>query len=111
MFSLQVQASRQYPVCHGNGDHKSKKPRQTSAGLGEWCQICNCMKKSCSDEDPEVQQGCGQIRTTQGVQQTNANKRDNILKIIQVASGERSKVVLQCYTLQNKSENVIAFSK
>lgn len=89
-------------VCHGEGHWVANCPRQTPARLGKRDQVCQSVKDPSPCEDPEMQQGRGQLGAAQSIQQSDANKWDNIFKVIQVASGERSKVISKCYILLNK---------
>lgn len=102
MTLLQVQRCLQHFVCHWDGHCIPNCPRQTSARLGKRDQVRESVSDPSPSEDPEMQQGCVQLRAAESIQQSNAKKWDNIFKVIQVASGERSKVVLQCYILLNK---------
>lgn len=93
---LQVQRRLQHFVRHRDGRCIRNCPRQTSARLGKRDQVRKSVNDPSSNEDPEMQQGCGQLRATKSIQQSNAKERDNIFKVIQVASGEKSKVLLEC---------------
>lgn len=105
---MEAPALLQEPHCledivgHGEGHSVANCPGQTPARLGKGEQVCQGVKDPRPCEDPEVQQGRGQLRAAQSIQQSNANKWDNIFQVIQVASGERSKVILKCCILLNK---------
>lgn len=106
---LQEPRCLQDSVGHGEGHWVANCPRQTSARLGKRDQVCKSVKDPGPYKDPEVQQGRGQLRAAQSVQQSNANKRDNVFQVIQVASGERSKVIWKCYILLNKPPHASLF--
>lgn len=100
---LQVQRRLQHFVRHRDGHCIRNCPRQTSGRLGKRDQVRKSVSDPSPSEDPEMQQGCGQLRTTKSIQQSNAKKRDNIFKVIEVASGERSKIGLQWHILLSKA--------
>lgn len=106
---LQEPCCLQNFVGHGEGHWVANCPRQTSARLGKRDQVCKSVEDPSPCEDPEVQQGRGQLRATQSIQQSNANKRDNILQVIQVTSGKRSRVILKCCILLNKPLQTSSF--
>lgn len=87
-FSLQPQYSGEDVVGHGESSTHAYHPRQTPAGLRQWCYICYCVEKTRPYKQAEVEHSGGKLWSCQSVEQANQHKGNNVLQVILMASGD-----------------------
>lgn len=91
-FSLQLQYSGEDVVRHGESSAHAYHPRQTPAGLRQCTYICYCVYKTGPYKQAEVEQSGGKLWSCQSVEQANNHKGNNVLQVVQMASGDKAKL-------------------
>lgn len=91
----------EHPVSHGEGDQHSHYPGQSSAGLRQNGDVGDGVEDPTPGENAEVKQSGWELRSSESVKQADQYKRNNVLNVVLMTSGERKQGLFKPCFLHN----------